>query len=419
MLWSNTGVVSLATQFLHTSALIGGQFQRTLDDGATNETQSVLASLRRPFGTPLQRRPQRANSKVDAIAAPPSPDATATPFGALTPAWDCKKALHSMLHSNGKKRPYKLAKRSRERSRIRATRSNELPLINLTQRISPVISVTTSIRLQTLRDRLNPAANGHTRVFSIALSAPFTYGNTSMSGRIDPRLPATISGKVLIAGSNATGSGANSNFATFGNSGGGVGNVLVTLDNRYVQRTDVTGSFEFSFVPPGQHQVHDRQFVDPTRVHRKQSGADHHGSRWTGGNGVVLHRHLWRYSWPRVRDRFLGNPMPLSNVQLRVDGGTYAQTDNSGAFGFGGLSAGQHVVTVIPQSIPASADFAPSDLVQKISVSDGRYATFDFRAQLLGSIAGTIVMRRIWANRPESVCINAYVVGEPGELRRH
>ena len=31
--------------------------------------------------------------------------------------------------------------------------------------------------------------------------------------------------------------------------------MLVTLDNKYVQRTDVTGSFQFSFIPPGQHQI--------------------------------------------------------------------------------------------------------------------------------------------------------------------
>ena len=416
VLWSNTGVVSLATQFFHTSALIGGQFQHTFDDGAVSETQSVLASLRRPINARLSLgltgQIQRSTQIASSI---PSPDATATPFGVQAPVTGLQKGIAFDVAQQWKKTTVQIGETI---TRTISDTSNALqrtPLINLTQRISPVISVTTSLGYQTLRDSLNPAANGHSRVFSIALSAPFTYGNTSVSGRIDPRLPATISGKVQIAGSNATGSGANSNFATFGNSGGGVGNVLVTLDNKFVQRTDVSGSFQFSFVPPGQHQVTidnssiPRGFTasNPVQTITVQGGQAATASFYIGTFGGIL-GHVYGLD-PS------GNPMPLSNVQLRVDGGTYAQTDNSGAFGFGGLSAGQHVVTVIPQSIPASADFAPSALVQKVSVSDGRYTTLDFHAQLLGSIAGTIVFAKDMDKKAGTGVNNAYVVAEPGD----
>ena len=177
----------------------------------------------------------------------------------------------------------------------------------------------------------------------------------------------------------------------------------------------MSGSFEFAFVPPGQHQVTidnssiPRGFTasNPVQTITVQGGQAATASFYIGTFGGIL-GHVYGTD-PS------GNPMPLSNVQLRVDGGTYAQTDNSGAFGFGGLSAGQHVVTVIPQSIPASADFAPSALVQKVTVSDGRYATLDFRAQLLGSIAGSIVYAKDMGKQAGLGVINAYVVAEPGD----
>ncbi len=414
-LWSNTGTVSLATQFLHTSALIGGQFQHSVDDGAVNETQSILASLRRPLGAHLSLGLSGQIQKSTQISAPPSPDATATPFGSLVPVVGLQKGIAFSIAQQWRKTSVQVGETI---TRTISDTSNALqrtPLINVTQRISPVISVTTSLGYQTLRDQLNPAANGRSRVFSIALNAPFTYGNTSVSGRIDPRLPATIAGKVLLSGSNATGSGANSNFATFGNSGGGVGNVLVTLDNKFVQRTDVSGSFQFAFVPPGQHQITidnssiPRGFTasNPVQTITVQGGQAATASFYIGTYGGIL-GHVYGTDSS-------GNPMPLSNVQLRVDGGNYAQTDNSGAYGFGGLSAGEHTVTVIPQTIPASADFAPETLVRKVSVSDGRYATLDFRAQLLGSIAGTIVYAKDMDQQAGGGVLNAYVVAEPGE----
>jgi hypothetical protein len=414
-LWSNVGAVSLATQFLHTSALIGGQFQHSVDDGSISETQSVLASLRRPITRTLSVGLTGQIQKSTQLSAPPSPDATATPFGVPTPSAGLQKGFSFDIAQQWKKTTLQIGETITRTTSSTSDAIQRTPLVNVTRRISPVISITTSLGYQILRDKLNPASNGRSRVFAIALTAPFTYGNTSVSGRVDPRLPATISGKVTIAGSNATGSGANSNFATFGNSGGGVGNVLVTLDNKYVQRTDVTGGFQFAFISPGQHQVTiDNSSIppgftasNPVQTIVVQGGQAATVSFTIGTFGGIL-GHVYGTD-PN------GNPIPLSNVQLRVDGGTYAQTDNSGAFGFGGLSAGQHVVTVIPQSIPASADFAAEDLVRKVSVNDGRYATLDFHAQLLGSISGTILYAKDMDKQAGLGVLNAYVVAEPGE----
>jgi hypothetical protein len=409
IVWSNLGTVSLATQFLHTTALIGGQFQHSFDDGATNNTQSILASLRRPISHTL------SIGVTGQIQKSTQTSAAFTPFGGFGPTAGLQRGISFDVAQQWKKTTVQLGETITQTVSDTSDAIQRTPLINLTRRISPVISVTTSLGYQILHDRLNPASDGRSRVFAIALTAPFTYGNTSITGRVDPRLPATISGKVTIAGSNATGSGANSNFATFGNSGGGVGNVLVTLDNKYVQRTDVSGDFQFSFISPGQHQVTiDNSSIppgftasNPVQTITVQGGQAATVSFAIGTFGGIL-GHVYGTD-PN------GNPMPLSNVQLRVDGGTYAQTDQSGAFGFGGLSAGQHVVTVIPQSIPASADFAAEDLVRKVSVSDGRYATLDFHAQLLGSIAGTIVYAKDMDKQAGLGVLNAYVVAEPGE----
>ncbi len=415
-LWSNLGSVSLATQFLHTSALIGGQFQHSIDDGSTSNTESILASLRRPITHSLSvGLTGQIQKSTQLSVALPSPDASPTPFGVPTPSAGLQKGFSFDIAQQWKKTTVQIGETITRTTSATSDAIQRTPLVNVTRRISPVISITTSLGYQILHDQLNPASDGRSRVFAIALTAPFTYGNTSVAGRVDPRLPATISGRVTIAGSNATGSGANSNFATFGNSSGGVGNVLVTLDNKYVQRTDVSGAFQFAFISPGQHQVTiDNSSIppgftasNPVQTINVQGGQAATVSFMIGTFGGIL-GHVYGTDSN-------GNPIPLSNVQLRVDGGTYAQTDQSGAFGFGGLSAGQHVVTVIPQSIPASADFAPEDLTRKVSVSDGRYTSLDFRAQLLGSIAGTIIYAKDMDKQAGLGVLNAYVVAEPGE----
>ncbi|HTZ54601.1 MAG TPA: carboxypeptidase-like regulatory domain-containing protein [Candidatus Acidoferrum sp.] len=412
-LLSNVGSVALSTQFFGTSALIGGQIQHTDDAGSLDTMQSLSASLRHAIGHHLSVGVTGQIQRQSLLAASPSPDAMATPF-VTAPTLTLQKGISFDVAQQFRKTTVQFGETITRTISDTSDAIQHTPLINLTRQISPVISVTTSFGYQTLRDSINPAVDGHTRVFSIALSAPFSYGNANVAGRIDPHLPATITGKVLLASSNATGQGAASNFATFAGTGG-VANVLVTLDGKIVQRTDVSGGFQFSFVTPGQHQI----TIDNSSIPRGftaavpvQTVVVEGGQMATVSFSIGTFGGILGHVYGSDSS---GNPLPLSNVQLRVDGGAYSQTDTSGAYGFGGLSAGQHEVAVIPQSIPASADFSPADLIQKVTVSDGRYTTLDFHAQLLGSIAGTIVYAKDMDKQAGLGVLNAYVVAEPGE----
>jgi hypothetical protein len=412
---SNGASVALATQLAQLSALLGGQYQRTDDAGSVSTTESLSASLHRAIGRHLSFGVTGQVQREALLSAPPSPEASATPIVFSSgQAMTLQKGISFDVAEQLRKTSVQFGETITRTISATSDAIQHTPLVTLTRQISPVISVTTSFGYQTLRDSINPAVNGHSRVFAISLNAPFSYGNANVAGRVDPRLPATITGKVLLANSSATGQGASGNFATFAGTGG-VANVLVTLDGRYVQRTDVSGSFQFSFVTPGQHQVtidgtsipHGFTAAVPVQTITVQGGQLATVSFSIGTFGGIL-GHVYGTDAN-------GNPLPLSDVRLRVDGGAYSQTDSSGAYGFGGLSAGQHEVAVIPQSIPATADFAPADLLQKVTVADGRYATLDFHAQVLGSIAGSIVFAKDMDKQAGLAVINAYVVAEPGE----
>ncbi len=412
-LWADSGSASLQMQPFHVTTLLGVQFQHSVSGGNVDQTESFLTSLRRSFGHlsfgvsgQIQRQSQDN--------AAPSPDALATPVGLLPPIIGLQKGLAFDVSQSWKRTTIQLGETITRTISAQSDAIQQTPLINLTRQLSPAIAITTSVGYQTLHDRLNPTSDGHSRVFSISLSAPFSYGNANVSGRIDPRLPATIIGRVLLAGSNATGSGAASNFATFAGSGG-VGNVLVTLDNRYVERTDINGGFQFSFVQPGQHQVtldtssmpRGYTATVPVQTVVVQGGQNAAVSFTIGTFGGVL-GHVYGADSD-------GNPIPLANVELRVDGGAYSQTDSTGAYGFGGLSPGTHEVTIIPQSVPATAAFTPAALERKVTVGDGSYATLDFHAELLGSIAGKILYGKDMGRDAGYGVQNAYVVAEPGE----
>jgi len=412
--WSNTGSAALQTQFFHISALLGAQFQRSASGPQQNQTQSLLASLRQAIGHNFSLGVSGQIQRQAQQGAPPTPDASPTPFGELTPVMGLQKGVAFDVSQTWRKTTVQLGETITRTISNATDAVQQTPLISVTRQISPGIAVMTSLGYQTLRDRLNPESDGRSRVFSVSLSAPFSYGNSNVTGRIDPRLPATIAGRVLFTGSNVVGSGPGSSFATLAGAGG-VGNVMVTLDNKFVERTDMSGGFQFSFVSPGQHQLSidsssmPRGFTAtvPVQTVVVQGGQAATVSFTIGTFGGIL-GHVFGTD-------LAGNPMPLSNVELRVDGGAYSQTDSTGAYGFGGLVAGQHEVTVIPQSVPATADFAPSDLVQKVVVNDGSYTTLDFHAELLGSIAGKILFAKDMGTQADNGVPNAYVVAEPGE----
>lgn len=408
---SNAASVSFQTQILQVGTILGAQTQRTISAGAVAATESLLASLHRSFGHlsfGISGQVQKQNTQNGV----PSPEPSVAPLPAPSPVNGIQHGLGFNVARQWRKTTVQVGET------ITRTQSNvsdalqRTPLVNVSRQISPVISITASLGYQILTDSLNPSSNGRSRLFSISLSAPFAYGNTNVSGRPDPRLPATIVGKVLFA--NPSSSGASTNLQSLVGSGG-VGNVAVTLDNKYVERTDLSGSFQFSFVPPGQHQISidtssmPRGYTASTPVQTVdlQGGQSATVSFSIGTFGGVL-GHVYGLD-PA------GNPLPLQNVKLRVDGGAYAQTDTTGSFGFGGLAPGEHEVSVIPQSVPATADFAPADLVKKVTVSNGQYTTLDFRAQSLGSISGQILYAKDMAPDLTGGVLNAYVVAEPGE----
>jgi hypothetical protein len=412
--WSNTGTASLQTQFLHTTILLGAQFQHSLLGTAQGTNTSFLANLNKQITHHLTVGVSGQITRQNNLVLPtPNASATPGPPPINAPSLTLQKGLAFNISESFRRTSVQLSETVTRTISDASDAIQQTPLVTLTRQISPGISVATSLGYQVLHDSLNPSADGRSKVFSIAFTAPFNYGNTNVTGRVDPHLPATIVGKVLFA-STATGVGASANVATFTGTGG-IGNVLVTLDGRYVERTDLTGGFQFSFIPPGQHQLTidtssmPRGFTasNPVQNITLQGGQTANVSFTLGTFGGVL-GHVYGVD-PN------GNPMPLSNVQLRVDGGAYALTDKNGAYGFGGLSAGQHEITVIPQSVPATADFSADALKQTVSVSDGRYTTADFHAQLLGSIAGTIVYAKEMVGQAGGPVLNAYVVAEPGE----
>jgi hypothetical protein len=289
-----------------------------------------------------------------------------------------------------------------------------LPLVTVGRQISPALAVTASFGLQHTTDKLNPAANGHSRIFTIQLSAPFQLGSAITTGRVDPRLPANIAGHVQFTPETNASGASFSMVSTL--TGGGVANVEVLLDDKYVVRTDLTGGFEFSFIPPGQHQL------------RLENASLPHGTTVSipvativveGGQTATVNFQVGTFGGVLGHVTGLdatGNKVPLTNVQLRIDGGAYSQTDSTGEYGFGGLQPGSHTVEVIEQTVPAFASFDPAQLKKKIDVGNGAYSTLDFNAQPLGSISGKIVFSADVASENLIGGVpNAYVVAEPGE----
>lgn len=385
-----------STQFDAVESILGAQFQRAIQSGIPSSTRSLALELSRQFGSFGAALSLQGQSQTSASTAP-----IRQTSGTL-----------SLYHQFGKT----TLQLSGSITHTLSSTSNalqETPLISITRQISPAISVSTALGFTKLTDKLNPAANGHTRLFSIQLNAPFTIGNFVTTGRVDPRLPATIIGRVQVE-PNQTGNSLIAGFTTL--NGGGLGNVLVVLDNRYVQRTDLTGSFQFSFIPPGQHQLRIETSSLPrgVTVSTPVATLNLEGGQ-TGqvlfqvGNFGAIEGHVYGLDAN-------GSKMPLENVKLRIDNGAYSQTDTTGAYGFGGLQPGKHTVAIVANTIPAFASFAPDQLKQSVSVSNGQYAILNFSAEPLGSISGKILFGPDVAKSGFVGGVpNAYVVAEPGE----
>jgi hypothetical protein len=291
--------------------------------------------------------------------------------------------------------------------------TSQTPNITVGRQISPALSVAVNYGIQELKDKLNPAVDGHSRIFGVQITSPFSFGNGVVTGRTDPRLPATIIGRVQT--DITTLNPALAGFATSGSTNGGVGNIIVTLDDRYVQRTDLTGGFQFSFISPGQHQLRietssvPRGFTvdSPVQTLALQGGQTAQVLFQIGNYGGIL-GHVYGLD-------AAGNEVPLSNVMVRVDEGAYSQTDTTGAYGFGHLGAGNHEVAIVPSTVPAFVTFDTASEKRTASVQNGQYTTVDFRAEPLGSITGKILYGSDMGNQAGGGVMNAYVVAEPGE----
>ncbi|NNM99798.1 MAG: hypothetical protein HKL91_08380 [Candidatus Eremiobacteraeota bacterium] len=287
---------------------------------------------------------------------------------------------------------------------------SRIPTVSVTRQISPAFSVTASYGTESLVDRLNPQVDGRSRIFNLQVNAPFVFGSGALvQGRVDPRLPATIGGRITLDSGSAA-------SYLVGAGSYGVANAMVVLDGRYVQRTDLNGNFQFSFVTPGQHQLRLETSslprgltADAPVVTLTVQGGQSAQVNFLVGDFGGIAGHVYGIS----RD---GERVPLANVLVRVDSGAYSQTDSSGAYGFGRLSPGEHTVSVLETSVPAYAAFSKKELTQKVNVNRGQLTHATFTAEPLGSISGYVLYAKD-VPKPYVAgdgALNAYVVAEPG-----
>lgn len=282
------------------------------------------------------------------------------------------------------------------------------PTITVSRRISSAAAIGITYGEQRTRDVTNPANNGRNRIFSVQISAPFAVGSGVVQGRSDPRLPATISGSVT----NDMSAEGQYGFASAVNSG--MANVVVVLDDKTVQRTDLTGHYQFNFVTPGMHQVRLESSSLPRGVTVDQPYAT---VTVAGGQAAQILFRVGTYGaiagHVYGRDSS-GAPEPLENVDVKLDDAVYSRTDPFGAYSFGRLNAGTHTITVVETSLPATVSFSKAAAKQTVVVRNGDVSTLDFTANPLGSIAGFVTFAPGLADHKGGV-YNAYVVAEPGD----
>jgi hypothetical protein len=282
------------------------------------------------------------------------------------------------------------------------------PLLTLSRKLSPVLALGLSYGVQNTHDSINPSANGRSRLFNIQLTAPFSIGNGIVQGRANPKLPATISGMVINDTGNAGPVAANIT--------NGVGNVMVVLDGQQVQRTDLSGRFQFNFVTPGHHTVQLQLASLPRGVTPDEpiASADVQGGQQAN---VIFQIGTYGAVQGHVYGRDAGGDIvPMQGVVLTIDTtGGISTTGPDGMYGFGRLAAGTHTIAVQTASLPAMAALSADETTQKITVRTGQISTLDFTAAPLGSIGGFVLYESSLAPKHKGGVFNAYVVAEPGD----
>jgi hypothetical protein len=389
--WLGGVSTQLGFDVANVSALIGAQFQRaTLNYGNPQGLITYSASLERQFGlysASAVYQNTRETGDEGGLQALGTLSITRL-FGATGIALNLTQA-HTL---NGADDLVQTA-----------------PTITISRRLSSAVAVGVTYGEQRTRDVTNPANNGRNRIFSVQISAPFAIGSGVVQGRTDPRLPATISGTVL----NDVGDQNQLNFASAINSG--MANVVVVLDDKIVQHTDLTGHYQFNFVSPGVHQVRLESSSLPRGVTVDQPYAS---IAVQGGQSAQIYFRVGTYGAiaGHVYGRDAGGqPEPLENVDVKLDNTIYSRTDELGAYSFGRLSAGTHTISVVETSLPATVTFPKAAEKQTVIVKNGAVATLDFTANPLGSISGFVTYAPELAPGRKGGVFNAYVVAEPGD----
>ncbi len=389
--WSGLGSLQLSFPIRNGYGVASAQFGRTTEDG-TGPVGTALynVALSRQFGSYV----------VGGSLTRQNQSSTTTGFSRQS------TAAVSFQRTFGKTSIGYQYQLSRTQSPV-SDALQSFPAFIVQRQISPVISVQAQYSIQHLSDPINPGSNGTSRNFSIQLNAPFAVGNTNVEGRTDPRLPAMIEGRITADLGN--------NNALAGLLTGGLGNIVVVLDNTQIQRTDLQGNFQFSYVRPGSHQLRvetaslPRGYtVDQPIVTLNLDGGQTAQVYLRVGDfgGIVGHVFGTDANGQRI---------PLAGVKLRIDGGQYAQTDQQGIYGFGRLLSGSHTIEIIENTVPAFASFDEKSVKRDVSVQRGSTATLDFVGEQLGSITGKVVYDATLAPNYTGPVMNAYVVAEPGE----
>ncbi len=389
--WTGTGTLQLSMPVAQGFALFGVQSGRTTtENGSPLATAALTAQFQRQFGkyaVSLAAQQQRQiNELLGTTRTQSGSFGIVRQFG-RTGLGYTYVATHTLSPT------------------VDAVQTT--PQLSISRQISPALSVQASFGTQTLVDRINPLNSGRSRVFNFTINAPFSFGSGLVQGRIDPNLPAIVAGRVL--------SDLGDNSVVAGLAPGGVSNIVVVLDNTEIQRTDLDGNFQFSFVKPGQHQLRLESASLPRGLTADQpvvtvtlQGGQTGQVYFRVGNYGGVGGHVFG------RDSN-GGQLPLSNVLLRIDGGIYSQTDAQGAYGFGRLSPGPHTIAIVENSVPAFASFSKENATQKVDVRNGVIVPLDFVAQPLGSIAGFVRYDKSLGKDYDGGVGNAYVVAEPGE----
>jgi hypothetical protein len=274
--------------------------------------------------------------------------------------------------------------------------------VNIIRRLSQVVAISVT------GDRFTQTGlgGGSGTQFSASLVGPFGFGQPTSGGRVNPNLPSVIRGTVTL-----TQGGGTLSYNTPVSHG--YNNALIILDGRISQRTDSSGSFEFRFIPSGEHTLRldpatlapglipDREYVTLKLLGGQTTTVGFAVGNFAGINGTVTSTDAH------------GKHIPIGGVGIAVDGVQAVTTSPDGRYAVGRLNTGAHTVEIVEATVPSTVQFA--DRKRTVTVSTGTSIAVNFAAVPLGSISGSVLAPADGGFGAEAGVNNAYVVAEPGE----